>query len=138
MNKNKDKKTFQSMSTPRTEFWLNLGCILVAFWLHFDCFLTAFWLNWHCNKKYLSWPLCCRPFSCTNKVEMWAMTHFFHLQMLACEQSFLSMKNKCISKMVLLWFLPFFGHRGKSLKKRNLESILVYFIAYFKWFTQDL
>ena len=42
-------KTFQSTtSTPRTEFWLNFGCILAAFWLIFDWILTAFRLNFDC------------------------------------------------------------------------------------------
>ena len=60
-------KTFQSLSTSRTEFWLHFdgiltvfrlfrlyfdciltdillhfGCILTEFWLHFDCILSAF------------------------------------------------------------------------------------------------
>ena len=35
-------KTFQSMSTPRTD-WIS-----TAFWLHFDFILAAFWLYFHC------------------------------------------------------------------------------------------
>ena len=46
-------KTFQSISTPRsdwimTTFWLHFDCILPAFHLNFECILTAIWLYFSC------------------------------------------------------------------------------------------
>ena len=57
----KSSATFQSISTPRTdwiltEFWLNFDCVWATFWLylgyilaafslHFGFILTAFWIN---------------------------------------------------------------------------------------------
>ena len=50
-------KTFQSIRTPRTEFWLNLGCMLAEFWLHFDWISTEFRLNFDCNWLNFDWSL---------------------------------------------------------------------------------